>query len=135
MSEVQRICPHCGQAGPLTARYCPYCGQDSQAVLPVQRSTLPLALGKAALPLLAGAASLALRAGWKFLQSRMAAHVTERAVESLRTARATQPLVRTHQPPPPQPRRTIRIRSAWSVTDGNGVHRSGMSEHQIEIDD
>lgn len=135
MSDVQRICPYCGEAGPLGVRYCPHCGQDSQAELPVQRSNLPMVLSKAALPLLAGAASLALRAGWKLLQSRMAANVTERALETLRSARVTKPIVRTESVPASKPRRTIRIRSAWSVTDGNGVHRSGMSEHQIEIDD
>jgi len=134
MSEVQRICPHCGEAGPLTARYCPHCGADSQSALPAPQSNFPLALTKAALPILAGAASLALRAAWKLLQSRMAANVTEQAVHSLRTARNTQssaPIT----PPAQRPHRTIRIRSAWSVTDGNGVRRSGVSEHQIEIDE
>ncbi len=134
MSEVQRICPHCGEAGPLAARYCPHCGADSQAALPAPQSTFPLALTKAALPILAGAASLALRAAWKLLQSRMTANVTEQAVQSLRTARnAHSPAPMT--PPVQRPHRTIRIRSAWSVTDGNGVRRSGVSEHQIEIDD
>ena len=90
MSEVQRICPHCGEAGPLAARYCPHCGADSQAALPAPQANFPLALTKAALPILAAAQ---------------------------------------------RPHRTSRIRSAWSVTDGNGVHRSGVSEHQIEIDD
>lgn len=139
MSEVQRICPQCGEPGPLTARYCPHCGADSQAALPAPRSNLPAVLTKAALPILAGAASLALRAGWKLLQSRMAANVTtnvtEHAIQSLRTASATQPPARTEQVPASRPRRTIRIRSAWAVTDGNGVHRSGVSEHQIELDD
>lgn len=139
MSEVQRICPHCGEAGPLAARYCPHCGADSGAALPAPQSSFPLALTKAALPILAGAASLALRAAWKLLQSRMTATVTDQALHSLRTARNAQPpapatppaVVSTSQ----RPHRTIRIRSAWSVTDGNGVHRSGVSEHQIEIDE
>jgi hypothetical protein len=135
MSEIQRICPECGEAGPLAARYCPHCGADREATLPVQQSNFPLALGKAAIPLLAGVASLALRAGWKLLQSRVAANVTEQAVASLRTARGTQSLARTEQPSVAKARRTIRIRSAWAVTDGNGVRRSGVSEHQIEIDD
>ncbi|MBX3012601.1 MAG: zinc ribbon domain-containing protein [Caldilineaceae bacterium] len=136
MSDVQRICPHCGEAGPLTARYCPHCGQDSQqAALPVQQSNFPLVLSKAALPLLAGAASLALRAGWKLLQSRLAANMAGTAVETLRSAQLAKPLTRTEALPARRPRRTIRIRSAWSVTDGNGVQRSGMSEHQIELDD
>lgn len=139
MSEVQRICPECGEPGPLTARYCPHCGADSQAALPAPRATLPAVLTKAALPLLAGAASLALRAGWKLLQSRMAAsataNVTEHAIQSLRSARIHQAPTRSEQAPAPRPRRTIRIRSAWAVTDGNGVQRSGVSEHQIELDD
>lgn len=135
MSEVQRICPHCGEAGPLTARYCPHCGADSQAALPAPQSNFPLALTKAALPILAGAASLALRAAWKLLQSRMTASITEQAVHSLRSARHPQPPAPTTPLTPQRPHRTIRIRSAWSVTDGNGVHRSGASEHQIEIED
>lgn len=135
MSEVQRICSQCGEAGPLAARYCPHCGNDREAMLPIQRSNFPLVLGKAALPLLAGVASLALRAGWKLLQSRVASNVTERAVESWRAARTPQPLARPTQPPVAKPRRTIRIRSAWAVTDGNGVRRSGVSEHQIDIDE
>lgn len=134
MSEVQRICPQCGEPGPLQARYCPHCGADSQAALPVPRANLPAVLTKAALPLLAGAASLVLRAGWKLLQSRMAANVTanvtETALHSLRSAGTPAAPALT-----PKPRRTIRIRSAWAVTDGNGVQRSGVSEHQIEIDD
>lgn len=135
MSEVQRICPQCGEAGPLDTRYCPHCGADREAALPVQRSTLPLVLGKAALPILAGAASLALRIGWKVLQSRVTSAVTEKTVESLRAARANQPSTSVEQPPLSKPRRTIHIRSAWAVTDGNGVQRSGVSDHQIEIDD
>ncbi len=135
MSDVQRICANCGEAGPLTARYCPHCGNDSQAALPIQRSNFPITLSKAALPILAGAASLMLRAGWKLLQSRMAATVTETAIGALRTNRAGQPPMRTAQPMTHKPRQTIRIRSAWAVTDGNGVQRSGVSEHQIEIDD
>jgi hypothetical protein len=135
MSEVQRICTHCGEAGPLAARYCPHCGADSQAALPAPQANFPLALTKAALPILAGAASLALRAAWKLLQSRMTANVTEQAVQSLRTARTAQPPAPTTSAAAQRPHRTIRIRSAWSVTDGNGVHRSGVSEHQIEIDE
>lgn len=139
MSEVQRICPHCGEPGPLTARYCPHCGTDSQAALPAPTSNLPAVLTKAALPLLAGAVSLALRAGWKLLQSRMAAdvtaNVTERALQSLRPTKPTQLPARIEQTPLARPHRTIRIRSAWAVTDGNGVQRSGYSEHQIELED
>lgn len=139
MSEVQRICPHCGEPGPLTARYCPHCGTDSQAALPAPTSTLPAVLTKAALPLLAGAVSLALRAGWKLLQSRMAtdvtATVTERALQSLRPTNPTQLPARMEQAPISRAHRTIRIRSAWAVTDGNGVQRSGYSEHQIELED
>lgn len=138
MNEVKRICPHCGEPGPLAARYCPHCGNDSQAALPAPQANFPLALSKAALPILVGAASLALRAGWKLLQSRMAATVTEtlteKAVDSLRTARSSQPPMRTEQPLQPKPRHTIRIRSAWAVTDATGAQRSGFSEHQIEID-
>jgi hypothetical protein len=139
MSEVKRICPQCGEPGPLAARYCPHCGNDSQAALPAPQSTLPLALGKAALPILVGAASLALRAGWKLLQSQMAARVTEtltgKAIDSLRAHRSPQAPLRTEQPLQNKARHTIRIRSAWAVTDANGAQRSGMSEHHIEIDE
>ena len=139
MNEVQRICSQCSEPGPLAARYCPHCGNDSQAALPAPQSNLPLALGKAALPIFVGAASLALRAGWKWLQSRMAARVTgaltEKAVESLRANRLPQPPMPTQQPLQPKPRHTIRIRSAWAITDATGAQRSGVSEHQIEIDE
>ena len=135
MSEVQRICPHCGEAGPLAARYCPHCGADSQAALPAPQSHFPLALTKAALPLLAGAASLALRAAWKLLQSRMTANITEQAVQSLRTARNAQPPTSLTPSQPQRPRRTMHIRSAWAVPDGDGVRRRGVPELRVETDE
>ena len=72
MSEVQRICPECQTAGPLSGRYCPSCGYDFQGALPAPQYNLPVVLGKAAVPVLVGAASVALRIGWKLLQSRWA---------------------------------------------------------------
>ncbi|MEZ4861048.1 MAG: zinc ribbon domain-containing protein [Caldilineaceae bacterium] len=128
MSEVQRICTQCGQAGPLNARYCAHCGYDTEGALPVQRQNLPAVVVRAALPILAGAASLALRAGWKLLQNRL----TTAAAESTSTALRTTPAPAAA---PAKSRRTIHIRSAWAVGDANGNWRRGESEHVIEIDD
>ncbi|MEX1019369.1 MAG: zinc ribbon domain-containing protein [Litorilinea sp.] len=146
MSEVRRICAHCGEAVPLDGRYCASCGYDFETALPVQNSNLPVALGKAALPMLVGAAGLALRAGWKLAQSQWARD-TARNVLEMAFNRAP---VRAVQPPPPapapsastnvenaaqKPRRTIRIRSTWAEGDANGVWRKGTSDQTIEIDD
>jgi hypothetical protein len=72
MSEVRRICGHCGAAVALDGRYCAACGYDFESALPAQSGNLPLALGKAALPMLVGAAGLVLRAGWQLAQSEWA---------------------------------------------------------------
>ena len=140
MSDVERICPQCGTAGPLSARYCARCGYDFQGELPVPQNSLPLTLGKAAVPVLVGAASVALRLGWRALQSRWARAAAEKAVDV-----AVQK-AQNSQPPSPQaprqadvvvrrPRRTITIRSAWSIGDANGVWRQGYSEHRIDFDE
>lgn len=133
MSNVQRICVQCGQGNHVESRFCAHCGYDSQAALPTQRANLPAVIGRAALPVLVGAASLVVRAGWKFLQNRLA------------TPPAENPIRVVNQPPMPQTRndvqtsgrakRTIHIRSAWSVNNGNGVWQQGTSEHTIELDD
>lgn len=128
MSEITRICAHCGQPGPLEARHCPHCGHDVEAGVPTPLSqrNLPVLIGRAAVPLLAGAASLAIRAGWRLLQKRLTHPL----------ATPSQPPA-NHEAPPshPRSRRTIRIRSAWAVGDGRGIWRQGNSEHTIEIDD
>jgi hypothetical protein len=135
MSNVQRVCPQCAAAGSLNARYCAKCGYDFEGELPALASKLPLALGKAAVPVLVGAASVALRLGWKALQSRWAQAAAEKAVDVA--------LHKTQSPPAPRPadaverrpRRTVTIRSAWSVGDANGVWRQGYSEHRIDLDE
>lgn len=141
MSEVQRICPQCGAAGPLSARYCARCGHDFQGELPVPQSNLPVVLGGAAVPVLLGAAGVALRIGWKILQSRWAQAAAEKAVDV--ALHRTQPAPPPQQSPAPsrtdivssRPRRTLTIRSAWSVGDANGVWRQGYSEHRIDLDE
>ena len=142
MSEIQRICVQCGQAGPLDARYCPACGYDSQAALPAMRSNLPALVGKAAVPVLVGAASLAARAGWKLLHSRWARETARNAIQSAvqRIASSPPPATPAPAPQPPspaarRPRRTIHIRSSWAVADANGVWRRGQSEHTIDLED
>lgn len=130
MSNVQRMCVQCGEGNPVESRYCARCGYDSQSALPATRASLPAVIGRAAVPVLIGAASLAMRAGWKLLQSRL-------------TQPPAPPM--PNVPPVPQTRndaastrhakRTIHIRSAWSVNNGNGVWQQGTSEHTIELDE
>lgn len=131
MSNVQRICNQCGGSNPVEARYCAHCGFDSQSMLPAARSALPLSLGQAALPVLIGAAGLAVRAGWRLLQSQWVRDLAQRALAP-RTAQPPAPV-----PPsaPARPKRTMHIRSAWAVNDGQGNWRKGMSEHTIELED
>jgi hypothetical protein len=132
MSNVQRICVQCGEGNPVEARYCARCGYDSQAALPAPRANLPAVIGQAALPILVGAAGLVVRAGWKLLKNRLA----QPPVPSV---------INVPSPAAPQPRpesalshrakRTIRIRSAWAVNQGDGVWRQGTSDQTIEFDD
>jgi hypothetical protein len=142
MSKVDRMCVQCGEGNPIEARYCARCGYDSQAALPVQHSNLPAVIGRAALPVLVGAAGLAVRAGWKLLQSRLAQASTPSVVNV-----PAQPFA----PPPSLPqiltqqqtnlaanrraKRTVHIRSAWSVNNGDGVWQQGTSEQTIEFED
>lgn len=127
MSQVQRICGACGRSNPVEARYCAHCGVDSQAALPAPRTSLPVALGQAALPVLIGAAGLAVRAGWRLIQSKWARNLAQQAL----TPHPTE----SPAPPPARPKRTMHIRSAWAVSDGQGNWKRGMSEHTIELDD
>jgi hypothetical protein len=143
MNQIQRICAECGNSFMLEARFCPHCGYDTQSYIPVQRSNLPMVIGKAALPILAGAASLAVRAGWKFLQNRMARVAVRQAVDMAITSSKTTPVASSIASParrsenlsPRRAQRTIHIRSSWAVGDANGVWRQGVSEHTIEIDE
>jgi len=91
-------------------------------------------IGKAALPILAGAASLALHAGWKLLQQRLLTTATQSAPLQTTTAKAirSRPQAIT---PQSRARRTIHIRSSWTVGDANGNWRQGSSEHMIEFED
>jgi hypothetical protein len=134
MSNVQRVCVQCGEGNPVEARYCARCGYDSQAALPVQRTNLPSVIGQAALPVLVGAAGLVVRAGWKLLQNRLA----QAALSNVTVSRVPQPSVPQPRPeatPARRSKRTIHIRSAWAVNNGDGVWRQGTSEQTIELDD
>ena len=129
MSDVQRICPQCGQGAPLNAQFCPHCGYDHDAALPAPQNTLPATIGRAALPVLAGAATLALRGGWKLLNSWLAQNA----------AQPPQPrpesTVQREERPKGKARRTIHIRSSWTVGDSRGNWQQGSSEHHIDLDD
>ena len=142
MSNVQRLCMQCGEGNPVESRYCARCGYDSQAALPAPRVSLPVVIGRAALPVLVGAAGLVVRAGWKLLQNRLA----QASASSLQTiqpnsAQPNVPQPNVAQPPVPQPRadvtssrrakRTIHIRSAWAINNGNGVWQQGTSHQTI----
>jgi hypothetical protein len=94
-----------------------------------------MVIGRAALPVLATAAGIALRAGWRLLQNRLAGRPQGPApVAPASSATAGVP-ARVTTPPVVANRRTIRIRSAWAVSDGQGGWREGVSEHTIELDD
>ncbi len=143
MSNVQRVCMQCGEGNPVESRYCARCGYDSQAALPAPRASLPAVIGRAALPVLVGAASLVVRAGWKLLQNRLAQAAaspmsTVSKVSNVSQPNVSQPIV--HQPrteirPARRAKRTIHIRSAWSINNGNGVWQQGTSEQMIELDE
>jgi hypothetical protein len=136
MSEISRICAQCSKPGPLDARYCPHCGYDTTSGLPhpqvrdqgSRQYELPMVIGKAALPVLAGAASLVVRAAWQFMKSQAARRAAQHAVQAI-----TQPA--PVQPESRRSRRTIHIRSSWSVGDASGVWRKGSSEQTIEIEE
>jgi len=137
MSEVRRICPHCGADTPLNAQHCPACGQDTTAGLPAQHQQLPVAVGKAMLPVAVSLAGFALRAGWKLLQSRLAQDAAKAAIQTV-AQRAQPPAPRPQAPPVVQdqrPKRTVRIRSSWAVGDGRGNWQQGQEEHVIEFDE
>ena len=135
MSDVQRICPHCGGSSALHMAHCPHCGRNLQTGVPMrQENAVPAALSKAALPVLAGAASLALRAGWKLLQSRMAQATAQQAATQVINRTTTSP-ARRNESSAPRTKRTVRIRSTWAVGDARGYWRQGTSEHVIEFDD
>ncbi len=126
MSNVTRICPHCGFGNGMEDRYCAQCGGDTQASLPAtQGASLPAVIGKAALPVLVGAASLALSAGWKLLQSALS-----------KPSPQPQAPLQVKTPAPLAPRRarmTVTIRTSWAVGDSSGRWEKGQSEQTIEF--
>jgi hypothetical protein len=132
MSNVQRVCVQCGEGNPVDSRYCARCGYDHQSALPAARTSLPAVIGRAALPVLVGAAGLVVRAGWKLLQNRLA-HATTSALRNVSQPDVPQP--RTNVSSTHSAKRTIHIRSAWSINNGNGVWQQGTSEQTIEFDD
>ena len=140
MTNVNRICPGCGQPSPLDAHHCPNCGYDHEAGLPVPQRNLPATIGKAALPILAGAAGLAVRAVWKLVQNRLTQDAVYRVATNVTSPNAKAPIkpVAAEEPitvAASRPKRTIHIRSSWAVGDANGMWRQGSSEHTIEFDD
>jgi hypothetical protein len=136
MNSIQRICPQCGQAGSLEARYCARCGFDSQSALPTPMSNLPM-VARAALPVLITAAGIALRAGWRLLQSRWAQEAARKAVNMAVQPASPKPVAPATETDLPAGRRkrVIHIRSIWAEGDANGVWREGSSEQRIEIDE
>ena len=136
MSRIERVCVQCGEGNPVEARYCARCGYDSQAALPAPRANLPAVIGQAALPILVGAAGFVVRAGWKLLKNRLA-QASAPSVVNVPAPAVAQPISqpRPEIAPNQRAKRTVRIRSAWAVTNGNGVWQRGTSDHTIEIDD
>ncbi len=125
MSNVMRICPHCGEANLLDSRFCAHCGADTQANLAASgQNNLPAVIGRAALPVLVGAASLALSAGWKLLQGALARQAAQPPA-----AVKTNPVI----PVARRPRVTVTIRTAWTVGDSSGKWQKGQSEQTIEF--
>lgn len=136
MSDVQRICPHCGGDTPLNAQHCPQCGEDTLSP-PAERRPLPVSVGQAMLPVAMSVAGFALRAGWKLIQSRLAQDAAKAAIQSAAQSakQRAQPPAKQTSAAPDRPKRTVRIRSAWSVGDGRGNWQHGREEHVIEYDD
>lgn len=139
MSEIQRICVHCGRANSVDARFCAGCGYDQladdpQNHLPAQRTNLPAVIGRAALPVLLGAASLAMRAGWRLLQNRLA-NPPQPSAPHHPAVDPPKPAQAPGAPTPQGRKRTIRIRSAWTVRDAQGRWEQGTSDQVIELDE
>lgn len=129
MSNVTRICPHCGFGNGMENRYCAQCGGDTQGSLPMtQGANLPAVIGKAALPVLVGAASLALSAGWKLLQHALSKPAAQSQAQSPAPIQIkSPPLV------PTRGRMTVTIRTSWAVGDSSGRWEKGQSEQTIEF--
>lgn len=126
MSDVQRMCPHCGAGSPLHAQFCTACGGDIHAGLPVRQHNLPMQITQAALPILAGLAGFAVRTGWRLLQQRLATPAQSPAAPAQPAPQKDRPV---------QGRRVIRIRSRWAVRNQRGEWQQGEEEHTIEIDE
>lgn len=128
MSNVTRICPHCGFGNGMEDRYCAQCGGDTQGNLPATQGTsLPAVIGKAALPVLVGAASLALSAGWKLLQSALSKPTPQAPPQAAIQVKTPAPLA------PRLPRMTVTVRTSWAVGDSSGRWEKGQSEQTIEF--
>jgi hypothetical protein len=134
MSEINRICPQCGGKVSLQTRYCGECGHDTSTGLPVQRTNLPVQIGKAALPVVVGLAGLALRSGWKLLQTQLA-QASQPTLPAQQPPMRQQPMERTPTQPARRGQRIIRIRSSWVIGDARGDWKQGNEEHIIEIDE
>jgi hypothetical protein len=103
--------------------------------LPVARETnLPALVRSAAMPVLAGITTLAVSAGIRVVQG-----ILRQALASATQAGAPSTALQRNAPadvvPAGRRNRTIRIRSSWAVTDGQGNFRQGQSEHVINLDE
>lgn len=127
MSSVTRLCPECGHGNVLDARYCAHCGHDTQGKLPAPQSNLPAVVSKAALPVLVGAAGLALSAGWKLLQVMMDQSDRQRGIQ-VKQAQQVQKSAGLGK-------FSVRITTAWAVSDSSGKWQKGQMEHTIEFDE
>lgn len=143
MSTVYRVCPKCGnRTDEIAIRFCPACGADSDTELALSESPLSIAASKAALPLLVGVTSFALRFGWKLLQSRARISAPYHKANTVARVSSKQPKneradvddAHSISQPNRQPRRRIRIRSAWTAGDSDGNWQEGESEQIIDID-
>lgn len=150
MSNVSRVCPHCGEQSSLESRFCTHCGQSS-IIDPRQdkSASLSVPLRTAAFPIVVGAVGFLAKVGWKLLQSKVARDVAFRTANNvIQSNLQKDALVETVSNAPKlseqslqsgqvtqKPKRTIRINSKWAVGDAHGITRQGQSEHIIEIDD
>jgi len=136
MSSVTRLCSRCSYGNPLETQFCGRCGADMQAShLPVARdNNLPALIRSAAMPVLAGITTLAVSAGIRLVQGLMRQALAA-ATQTAPASTALQRNAPAEVVPVARRNRTIRIRSSWAVTDGQGNFRQGQSEHVIDLDE
>jgi hypothetical protein len=136
MSSVTRLCSRCSYGNPLETQFCGRCGADMHAShLPAAREThLPALVRNAAMPVLAGITTLAVSAGIRLVQGILRQALAS-ATKAAASSTALQRNAAADIVPAERRNRTIRIRSSWAVTDGQGNFRQGQSEHVIDLDE